>query len=564
MKEKSNIVIVSERVIPEKDSLADKLGDTHYNVLPTRKIIIILLTLSFGQLVSFMDQTSITVALPYIAKDLNAQETINWAGSASLLANCVCQVLFGRMSDIFGRKNVLMSCLLILVIGDIACGLSQTGVQFYIFRAFAGIGNGGVSSLGMVILSDIVTLEQRGRFQGILGASVGIANAIGPFIMSAFITHSSWRSFYYFLAPFGVVVIIAVFFLIESPHKQLNEVLSKTEKFKKIDYLGILTATAALTFILVPLSGGGSAYAWNSPIVIVLFVLGGCFLIIFLLIEWKIPELPMVPLHIFKNPTLCILMICNILFGGAYYSFMYYLPYFCQIVKDFDVTQTSILYLPLVLSQATMSAVAGQLITYSGHYGYIVGTGYFLWCLSCILLVFWNEKIKTVYCVLILLVMGTGVGFSFQPSMVAVQANCKRAERAVVISVRNVSRSFGGAIAITMGSSIISNSLLNQIEEIRKSGELPQSFLDHLSKHIYEKTNTSGLSSEEVLMVKRMYVSALRKYYYVLIAFMSLCFVGSLFVKDRGLQCLDEEPTNKSQAKGQQPYESSSSSSSSV
>jgi len=119
--------------------LSEKLGDAHMNILPTRKIIICLLVLALALMVSFIDQTGVTVATSVIGKDLKSETTINWAGTASLLANCVCQVLFGRLSDIFGRKNVLMSGLLILAIADIGCGVSKTGVQFYVCRALAGI-----------------------------------------------------------------------------------------------------------------------------------------------------------------------------------------------------------------------------------------------------------------------------------------------------------------------------------------------------------------------------------------------------------------------------------------
>ncbi|KAK6461239.1 MFS efflux transporter [Scheffersomyces coipomensis] len=538
-------VIVSERIIPHRSELAEKLGDTHFNVLPTKKIISILLVLSAGQIVSFMDQTGITVGLPQIADELNAEETINWAGSASLLANCVCQVLFGRLSDIFGRKTILMSSFLFLTIGDIACSVAQTGYQFYIFRAFAGIGNGGVSSLGMIILSDIVTLEQRGKYQGILGASVGIGNAIGPFIMSAFIKYSTWRGFYYFLAPLGVLVNITIYFLIDDNKKQLDSVLSKTEKFKKIDYLGILTATIALTLILVPLSSGGSIYPWNSAIVISMFSIGGVFFIIFLMVEWKIPELPMVPLKVFKSPSLCILLSCNFLFGAAYYSFLFYLPYYFQIVRGYDEIHTSIFILPLVLSQAAMSTVGGLIITHTGRYIYVVSTGYFLWMLSSIFLIFWNENLHIAYCVLILLLMGVGVGLSFQPSMIAVQANCKKSQRAVVISLRNVLRSFGGAFGITAGSTIISNMLLNKIDIIRDKNIVPITYLDYLQKHVYQKIQVDMLTEDQLLVVKSMYVGSLKYYFIMLIAFMGLCLIGSLFVKDRGLQCIDEEPSHK-------------------
>ncbi|KAI5957374.1 hypothetical protein KGF54_000302 [Candida jiufengensis] len=525
----------------DSKELAEKLGDAHFNQLPSSQIILILCTLALANFVSFADQTGITVGLTEIGKSLNTQQSINWAGSASLLANTVCQVLFGRMSDIFGRKNVIMTCLLILCIGDIACSVARNGVEFFIFRALAGIGNGGVSSLSMVILSDIVSLKDRGKFQGILGSSVGIGNAVGPFLMSAFIKNSSWRSYYYFLAPLSFVVNIVLFFSLKN-NKKLNDVLTRSEKFKKIDYLGILTATIGLTLILVPLNGGGSTYRWDSTLVIVMFVIGGLFMLLFLGVEAKFAKLPMVPLRLFKNFSLCLIYTATFCFGATYFSFTYYLPYYFQIVKGKDELHTSIFILPLVLCQAGMSVVAGQIISYTGRYSYVVMAGYVLWCLSCCLLVLWNQHLPDGINILILLIMGCGVGFTFQPSMVAVQAHCKKAERAVAISTRNVLRSLGGCVGIAIGSTIVSNSVLNSLNHLGPKTTLSKETINYIKNHIYNKINTSTLSIQEADEIKSIYSNALKNYYYFLIPLMSIAVITTFFVKDNGLCAIDEKP----------------------
>ncbi|KAI5961855.1 uncharacterized protein KGF55_003826 [Candida pseudojiufengensis] len=528
----------------DSKELAEKLGDAHFNQLQSSQIIIILCTLGLANFVSFADQTGITVGLTEIGKSLDAQQSINWAGSASLLANTVCQVLFGRLSDIFGRKNVIMTCLMILCIGDIACSVARNDVEFYVFRALAGIGNGGVSSLCMVILSDIVSLKDRGKYQGILGSTVGFGNAIGPFLMSAFIKSSSWRSYYYFLAPLSFVVNIVLYFSLKNS-KKLDDVLTRSEKFKQIDYFGILTATIGLTLILVPLNGGGSTYAWNSTLVIVMFTIGGIFMFIFLGVEWKIAKLPMVPLNLFKNISLCLIYAATFCFGATYYSFTYYLPYYFQIVKGKDEIHTSIFLLPLVLCQAGFSVVAGQIITRTGHYGYVVMSGYVLWCISCGLLVLWDQHLPDGINILILLIMGCGVGFSFQPSMVAVQAHCKKSERAVAISTRNVLRSLGGCVGIAIGSAIVSNSVLNTLNNLPSTTSLSQDTIDYIKTHIYNKINTSTLSILETNEIKTIYSNALKNYYYFLIPLMGIAVITTIFVKDNGLCAIDEKPPTK-------------------
>lgn len=522
-------------------NLHQSLGNSHMNLLSTKKVLICLSALSLAYIISFSDQTGITVALPLIGKDLNAEQTINWAGTASMLANCVCQVLFGRFADIFGRKNVLLTCLVILCIGDVACSLAQTGIQFFIFRAIAGIGNGGISSLCMVILSDIVSLKNRGRYQGILGSSVGIGNSVGPFLMAGFADKYTWRAFYYTLAPLCLLVLVIIHFFVDGK-PPLVEILSRKEKLMKIDYLGIVAATIGLTFLLVPISGGGSQFAWSSPIVISFFIIGGLFMGLFILIEWKFATLPMIPLGVLKNPSLALLISSNFLFGAAYYSFTYYLPYYFQIVKGKSSLHSAIFLLPLVISQALMSIVSGQIITFTGHYIYVVGFGYTLWLTSCCLLILWNEAISDSVCVVILLVMGTGVAFTFQPTMVAVQAQAKKADRAVVISMRNVVRSFGGAIGIAVGSMIISNTVLKEI----RSTTIPiaHTFLDKMAANIFATIDETNLTKAQIGLVREMYVRGLRNYYYFLIPLIALCLVSSFFVKDSGLRCIDELEIN--------------------
>ncbi|CAK7904722.1 citrate exporter 1 [[Candida] anglica] len=530
-------------VVTEKRDLSDKLGDSHVNLLPRKQVLIVLLAVSLGLFISFADQTGVTVAMSQIGKDLNAQTTINWAGTSSLLANTICQVLFGRLSDIYGRKSVLLTCIGILAISDLACGFAQTGVQFFIFRAFAGIGNGGVSSLSMVILSDVVTLKQRGKYQGILGASVGVGNAIGPFIMSAFAKSSSWRSFYYTLTPIVVLVGISIYFLVPGTSDS-DRVLSSSEKLKTIDYWGILSSSSSLTLLLVAISGGGTSYAWNSPLIISMFSIGGVLFATFLIIEWKVSKLPMIPLRLFKNPSLCLILASNFFFGMTYYSVLFYIPYYFQIIRQNSEIESSVFILPLVLCQALFSTVSGNIVTYTGHYIFVVLAGYSIWLLSCGLLIIWNVNTNYGVNVIVLLLMGIGVGSTFQPTMVAAQAQSKKADRAVVISTRNVIRSFGGAVGIAIASTVISNTMYAKIEQGLVNPELianiSKEYLYYMKDHIYNQIEVDKLTPTQVEIIKSMYMNSMRNYFYLLSPFIGLCLISSFFVKDRGLQCIDE------------------------
>jgi MFS family permease len=270
---------------------AERTLQDQTNILPIGQLMVVFAGLASSLLICFIDQNGISVALPAISKDLNAEETISWAGTSSLIANTVCTVLYGRLSDIFGRKSLYLCILGLLCIADLLCGLSRDASMLYVFRGIAGVATGGITNLTMIIVSDVVTLQERGKYQGILGACVGSGNVIGPFLAAAFIQHATWRALFYLLCPLAAVSCVIAWLLL--PSKMRPE--SMKNQLKKIDYYGVLTSAIAIIFVLIPISGGGLYFNWDSPIVISMLVIGSCSFVLFLFVEWKIAVLPMMP-----------------------------------------------------------------------------------------------------------------------------------------------------------------------------------------------------------------------------------------------------------------------------
>ncbi len=270
---------------------AEKSLHDQTNLLPRSQLIVALATVSLTLGMTMIDQNGIAVTLPTIATDLQAQNTISWAGTSSLIANTTFQMLYGRLSDIFGRKSVFLGAIGLLALADVLCGASQSPAMFYIFRGIAGIGGGGITNLAMIIVSDVVTLEQRGFYQGVIGSFVALGNVAGPFLAAAFIARTTWRVFFYMLTPLGAVAGVVSYFLLPSkpPTAKFGE------SFRKIDFAGITSCSAAVILLLIPISGGGSYFAWDSPLVICMLVFGVIMFILFIVIEWKFAKLPMMP-----------------------------------------------------------------------------------------------------------------------------------------------------------------------------------------------------------------------------------------------------------------------------
>ena len=232
---------------------AEKSLHDQSNLLPRRQLVSCLGILSLALLVSFMDQNGISTALPTIAAELDARATISWAGTASLLASTTFQMLYGRLSDIFGRKAVFIAAVLLLSVADLLCGLSSSAGLFYAWRAVAGVGGGGITNLAMIVVSDVVTLEQRGKYQGITGSMIGLGSVTGPFLAAAFVeSRATWRGFFWMLAPLGALNgLLAYLYL---PSKERTATVR--ESVKKIDWMGSLTSSVGTIFLLIPISGG--------------------------------------------------------------------------------------------------------------------------------------------------------------------------------------------------------------------------------------------------------------------------------------------------------------------
>ncbi|GAB1209628.1 hypothetical protein APSETT445_008409 [Aspergillus pseudonomiae] len=408
-----------EREMMNRQQAAEKALHDQTNILPLGQLLIVFAGLAVSLLITFVDQNGISVTLPTIAKDLHAENTISWAGTSSLIANTMFTVLYGRLSDIFGRKIVYLLALALLCIADLLCGLSQNAPMFYVFRGLAGVAGGGVTSLTMIIVSDIVTLEQRGKYQGILGASLGLGNVIGPFLAAAFIMKATWRAFFWLLAPLS-----------------------------------------------------------------------------------------------------------SFLLGAVYQSNLYYLPLYYQNARGWSPILSAALTTPMVACQSLASICSGQYISRRKRYGEVIWAGFGLWTLGAGLMLLFNRRTSIGAIVVIVLVQGIGIGFVFQPTLVAFQAHCTKAHRAVIISNRNFFRCLGGACGLAVSAAIL--------QAVLKSN-LPEGY-QNIAHSSYSLPSRSGVADADWEQIITAYAKASRGVFILQVPLIGICFLLCFFIKDRGLE----------------------------
>jgi MFS family permease len=496
-------------------------------LLAKKQLLGVFALMSLALLVCFIDQNGIGVLLPSIARNLNASESISWAGTSALIANTVFQVLYGRLSDLFGRKIVLISALVLLSLSDLACGLSVNSTMLYIFRGLAGVANGGITSLTMMIVSDVVTLQERGKYQGILGTMVGLGNALGPLIASTFAISSTWRGLFYLLAPLIMVTAATCWVWLPSNMPKLNV----KETLGKIDYLGLLFGTAAVILLLIPISSGGQpGTPWDSPEVIAMLVVGGVCLFIFIIVEWKFTTLPMMPIEMFKKASVAAMLAQSFLLGACYYSYLYYITLYFQNVRGKSPLIAACLQLPLVGSQATFSTLSGFYMSKLNRYGEIIYGGFGLWTLGAGLLTLASQTIDLGWICFFLVIIGCGTGFTFQPTLVALQAHCPKALRAVITSNRNFLRSSGGAVGLAVSSAILTNAL---------KASLPDR-LSSVANSSFATPDLSSYSEGDRAIIEKAYADASRAVFIWCVPLVGICFLLCFFIKDRGLQRKEE------------------------
>ncbi|KAI0460321.1 putative MFS transporter [Xylaria acuta] len=494
------------------------------NILPRNRLIILFLSLAIPLLISFIDQNGIGVTLPTIARDLDAGDTISWAGTASLIANTTFQMLYGRLSDIFGRKSVYLGAIAFLAIATLLCGFAPNATMFYVFRGIAGIGGGGITNLSMIIMSDVVTLEQRGNYQGILGGFIGLGNVVGPFLAAAFITYANWRAFFWTIAPLATIVGFVSFYTLP-PYQPT---VGFRESARKIDYGGVFLSFIGIIFLLIPISGGGAYFAWTSRMIISMLVLSTISLSLFILWEWKVARLPMIPVQIFHNPTICILLGQHFILGAVYQTYLYYVPLYMQNPSQYSVIQSAGAIAAMVGAQAVSSTVSGYVISRWGRWKWVICTGFGLLTLGAGLVLLYKRDSSLGMIINPLAIMGLGVGSSFQPTLTALQSHSTRSRRAVIISSRNFFRCAGGAVGLAMSAAVLQGAL-------KKS--LPTEYR-YLAHSTYSLPKLHGPDSEAVLDA---YMAASRTVFILQMPLVCICLLGCAFLKDHGLELPREQ-----------------------
>jgi EmrB/QacA subfamily drug resistance transporter len=417
--------------------------------LAHRQVLVAFSGLLLVMLLAALDSTIVSTALPTIVGEFGGLEHLAWVVTGYLLAQTVVTPIYGKLGDLYGRKIVMQSAIVLFLIGSALCGLSQNMTQLIAFRFVQGLGGGGLNVTTQAIVGDIVPPRERGRYQGIFGALFGLASIAGPLLGGFFTTHLTWRWIFYINLPLGVVALVVLAATL--PHQTLRKVHA-------IDYAGAALLAVTLSSLTLVADLGGSAYPWSSPMMIGIIAAAVVALALFAIVERRAVE-PVLPLRLFGQQTFLVATVVGLVVGFALFGSVTYLPVYLQVVKGESPTRSGLQMLPMMLGMLTTSVISGQLISRTGRYKIFPIMGTAVMTVGLYFLSRLTAESSTMTASVLMLVLGLGIGMVMQVLVIAVQNAADYRDLGVATSGATLFRLIGGSLGTAILGAVFASRL---------------------------------------------------------------------------------------------------------
>ncbi|WP_456114915.1 MDR family MFS transporter [Streptomyces smaragdinus] len=427
--------------------MLEKPGDS--GVPAPKNVRVVLLGLMIAMLLAMLDNMIVGTAMPTIVGELGGLNHLSWVVTAYALATAASTPLWGKFGDMFGRKGVFMSSIVLFLIGSALSGMAQDMGQLIAFRGVQGLGAGGLIVGVMAIIGDLIPPRERGKYQGMMAAVMAVAMIGGPLVGGTITDHLGWRWAFYINLPLGAVALFMISAVLHLPKKR-----TKT----KVDYLGALLLTTGITSLVLVTSWGGLEYEWASGTIIGLAVLGVVSLVAFVFVETRAAE-PIIPLRIFRNRNFSLMNIIGFLVGFSMFGAITFLPLFQQSVQGASATNSGLLLLPMLLSMMVISLFAGRYTTQTGKYKVLPITGGALMVTGLYLLSTMDTETSRFESGVYMAVLGAGMGFLMQITMLIAQNSVEMRDMGSGSSTVTLTRTIGGSFGVSLMGSLFSSAV---------------------------------------------------------------------------------------------------------
>ncbi|RZS41229.1 EmrB/QacA subfamily drug resistance transporter [Herbihabitans rhizosphaerae] len=470
--------------------------------LTHRQILTVISGLMLGMLLAALDQTIVSTALKTIADELHGQTIQAWATTAYLITMTVTTPLYGKLSDIYGRRPLYLTAISIFLVGSLLCGIASSMYELALYRAIQGLGAGGLISLVFAIIGDITAPRERARYQAYFMSVWATASVLGPVLgglfagTDSFLGITGWRWVFLVNLPVALVALIVVTKVLHVPHKRVEH---------RVDYWGAATLTLAVVPVLL-VAEQGREWGWGSVTSLIMYGLGLLGLASFVYVQRRMGDEALLPLRLFRHPTFSMANLLSFILGVGMFGGFASLPLYMQIVKGVSPTESGLTMLPMMVGIIVSATLSGRVISKTGRYRAFPIAGMGLLALALFLLGQLGTDSPLVLPMLMMAVFGLGLGLCMQTLLLATQSSVPLSDMGVASASSAFFRSIGGTFGTAVFLSILFTVVPDRIAAARAAAGLPQlppgagldlndtSFLNHLDP-VNKRPILDGFSS---------------------------------------------------------------------
>ncbi|KAI5270348.1 putative efflux pump antibiotic resistance protein [Aureobasidium subglaciale] len=493
---KPHVTSRSEAIFSYRDSRSDteRAIDSSLTWRPSGQTKLIVAIQAFVCFVVALDSTILTTTLPALSKALHTNTTQTfWIATSYLLTSAIFQPPIAALSDIFGRQAIYLLAIVLFTIGSIVCCTSHGIVSMLIGRSIKGVGGGGILSVNLIILSDIIPLRQRAQYQGYLQLCFALGSNIAPVIGGLIVQKTTWRWLFYINLPFCAISLATVPCILRYARSKSTI----RNQISSIDWIGITGSVTSTTLFLIGISWGGTEYSWSSATTLCPLILGLLGVLCTITYEMKCARMPFLRTSIFHNRSTIAACVCTVLMAFSVYATLYYLVLWLLAVKGMSEIMAGVCVLPLGMTVVPVSGLTGTIITRVGRYQWAVWSGWVIATLGIGILVLLHPGTSTVEYVFMFICAGIGLGLLMNSLSAAVQAISLTKDIAYASSMFAFMRSLGLCLGVSIGGTIFQNLLSRRLSHFGLSTELAE------NAEVYVALlRSTPASAEKILMIE--------------------------------------------------------------
>jgi EmrB/QacA subfamily drug resistance transporter len=477
-----------------------------------------------GMFIAALEATVVGTAMPTVISSLGGLNHYSWVFSAYLVTSTVTVPVWGKLSDLYGRRLLYQLGIAVFLLGTLLSGLSTSMTQLIIFRAIQGLGAGALVPLGMTIIGDIFTLEERAKMQAYFSGVWGLSSVIGP-VVGGFITDQiSWRWVFFINLPIGIIAAIVIGLALKEP--------KLTEK-PKIDYAGAALLMIAISLLMLALvEGGASVTTLLTPHNLALIGGAVVLLVLFFYVEKRASD-PIIPFDLFKNRTVSVSVAAGFLAGVAMFGAISFIPLFAQGALGASATEAGSLLTPLMLAWVSMSVIGGRLLLRVGYRSISI-IGFIVLSVGFVFLALFQRSTPRVWLYVDLVLIGAGLGLTMLTLLIAVQQAVERSKLGIATSLNQFTRAIGGAFGVAIMGAFLTAGLAVQLHSAARGGnanltpEQAQAFAENPNA-LVDPAAKSEISPATLDVLQEAMAASIHRVFWVG-AILSVCAFGVVFL----------------------------------